>query len=145
MALSPPRQTCTELALGRLRQYLAERFLNRPKVNFRQISIEQKTMSKPAFRYSHYDLGEQRAGTVIEITLSAIANVRLMNGSNFERFTETLKHQFLGGVAKKSPIWLVIPEAGHWHLVVDMEGHKSLAESSVKMVDRVTVPRMQKA
>ena len=102
-------------------------------------------MSKPAFRYSHYDLGEQRAGTVIEITLSAVANVRLMNSSNFERFTETLKHQFLGGVAKKSPIRLVIPEAGHWHLVVDMEGHKSLAESSVKMVDRVTVPRMQKA
>ncbi|RAX42541.1 DUF1883 domain-containing protein [Rhizobium tropici] len=102
-------------------------------------------MSKPAFRYSHYDLGEQRSGTVIEITLSTIANVRLMNGSNFERFTETLKHQFLGGVAKKSPIRLTIPEAGHWHLVVDMEGHKSLAESSVKMVDRITMPRIQKA
>ncbi|MBB3289016.1 MULTISPECIES: DUF1883 domain-containing protein [unclassified Rhizobium] len=102
-------------------------------------------MSKPAFRYSHYDLGEQRSGAVIEITLSAIANVRLMNGSNFERFTETLKHQFLGGVAKKSPIRLTIPELGHWHLVVDMEGHKSLAESSVKMVDRITMPRIQKA
>ena len=102
-------------------------------------------MSKPAFRYSHYDLGEQRSGTVIEITLSTIANVRLMNGSNFERFTETLKHQFLGGVAKKSPIRLTIPELGHWHLVVDMEGHKSLAESSVKMVDRITMPRIQKA
>ncbi|MBB6483561.1 DUF1883 domain-containing protein [Rhizobium lusitanum] len=102
-------------------------------------------MSKPAFRYSHYDLKEQRAGTVIEITLSAIANVRLMNGSNFERFTETLKHQFLGGVAKKSPIRLSIPESGHWHLVVDMEGHKSLAESSVKMVNQTSAPRMQKA
>ncbi len=102
-------------------------------------------MSKPAFRYSHYDLKEQRAGTVIEITLSAIANVRLMNGSNFERFTETLKHQFLGGVAKKSPIRLSIPESGHWHLIVDMEGHKSLAESSVKMVDTAIAPRMQKA
>jgi hypothetical protein len=102
-------------------------------------------MSKPAFRYSHYDLNEQRAGTVIEITLSAIANVRLMNSSNFERFTETLKHQFLGGVAKKSPIRLAIPEAGHWHLVVDMEGHNGLAESSVKMIDKTSAPRIQKA
>ncbi|NLS21382.1 DUF1883 domain-containing protein [Rhizobium sp. P40RR-XXII] len=102
-------------------------------------------MSKPAFRYSHYDLREQRAGTVIEITLSAIANVRLMNGSNFERFTETLKHQFIGGVAKKSPIRLTIPESGHWHLVVDMEGHNGLAESSVKIVDAALAPRMQKA
>ncbi len=102
-------------------------------------------MSKPAFRYSHYDLKEQRAGTVIEITLSAVANVRLMNSSNFQRFTETLKHQFLGGVAKKSPIRLTIPESGHWHLVVDMEGHNGLAESSVKIVDNAAVPRMQKA
>ena len=102
-------------------------------------------MSKPAFRYSHYDLREQRAGTVIEITLSAIANVRLMNDSNFERFTETLKHQFLGGVAKKSPIRLTIPESGHWHVIIDMEGHKSLAESSVKTVDKAPAPRMQKA
>ncbi|AYG58904.1 DUF1883 domain-containing protein [Rhizobium jaguaris] len=102
-------------------------------------------MSKPAFRYSHYDLNEQRAGTVIEITLSAIANVRLMNSSNFERFTETLKHQFVGGVAKKSPIRLSIPESGHWHLVVDMEGHNGFAESSVKMIDKTSAPRMQKA
>ncbi len=102
-------------------------------------------MSKPAFRYSHYDLKEQRAGTVIEITLSAIANVRLMNSSNFQRFTETLKHQFLGGVAKKSPIRLTIPESGHWHLVVDMEGHNGQAESSVKVVDAAPAPRMQKA
>ena len=102
-------------------------------------------MSKPAFRYSHYDLREQRAGTLIEITLSAIANVRLLNASNFERFTETLKHQFLGGVAKKSPIRLTIPESGHWHLVVDMEGHNGVAESSVKIVDKAVAPRMQKA
>ncbi|MDE1991900.1 MAG: DUF1883 domain-containing protein [Rhizobiaceae bacterium] len=102
-------------------------------------------MSKPAFRYSHYDLSEQRAGIVIEITLSAVANVRLMNGPNFQRFTETLKHQFVGGVAKKSPIRLTIPEAGHWHVVVDMEGHHGMAESSVKIVDRAPAPRMQKA
>jgi len=102
-------------------------------------------MSKPAFRYSHYDLKEQRAGTVIEITLSAVANVRLLNSSNFERFTETLKHQFLGGVAKKSPIRLTIPDSGHWHVVVDMEGHKGVAESSVRIVDKSAAPRMQKA
>ena len=102
-------------------------------------------MPKPAFRYSHYDLGEQRAGTVIEITLSAVANVRLMTAGNHQRFTETLKHQFVGGVAKKSPIRLSVPEAGHWHLVVDMEGHNGLAESSVKLVDRPAAPRIQKS
>ena len=102
-------------------------------------------MAKPAFRYSHYDLGEQRAGTVIEITLSAVSNVRLITAGNYQRFTETLKHQFVGGVAKKSPIRLSVPEAGHWHLVVDMEGHNGLAESSVKLIDRPAAPRIQKS
>jgi len=102
-------------------------------------------MSKPAFRYSHYDLQEQRAGTVIEIKLSAVANVRLMNATNFLRFTETLKHQFVGGVAKKSPIRLTVPESGHWHVVVDMEGHNGQVESSVKMIGKSMPPRIQKA
>lgn len=102
-------------------------------------------MPKPAFRYTHYDLGDQRAETTIEITLSAVANVRLMTGGNFQRFKETLKHQFVGGVAKKSPIRLTVPETGHWHLVVDMEGHKGLAESSVKLIEKALAPRIQRA
>ncbi len=102
-------------------------------------------MSKPAFRFTHYDLKGLRAGTVIEVTLSAVANVRLMTADNFQRFTETLKHQFVGGVAKKSPVRLTIPEDGHWHLVVDMEGHNGLAESSVKKIDAKLAPRIQTA
>ena len=102
-------------------------------------------MSKPAFRFTHYDLKGLRAGTVIEVTLSAVANVRLMTADNYQRFTETLKHQFVGGVAKKSPVRLTVPEDGHWHLVVDMEGHNGLAESSVKKIDAKLPPRIQTA
>lgn len=102
-------------------------------------------MPKPAFRYTHYDISEQRGGTVIEITLSAVANVRLMTAANFQRFTETLKHQFIGGVAKKSPVRLVIPDSAHWHLVVDMEGHNGLAESSVRLIEKPAAPRMQRS
>ncbi|MDI7865153.1 DUF1883 domain-containing protein [Rhizobiaceae bacterium n13] len=102
-------------------------------------------MPGPAFRFSHYDLKELPAGTTIEISLSAIANVRLMNADHFQRFKETLKHKFIGGVAKKSPIRLTIPEAGHWHLVVDMEGHSGVAESSVKMIGAAPSARFQAA
>lgn len=91
-------------------------------------------MAKPNFRFTHYDLKELRAGTVIEIALSAVNNVRLVTAGNFQRFTEMLDFKYLGGVAKKSPIRLVIPESSHWHLIVDSEGHNGLAESSVKML-----------
>ena len=102
-------------------------------------------MSKPTFRFTHYDLKEQRAGTIIEVTLSAVNNVRLMTPTNFQRFKETLDYKFLGGVAKKSPLKIVIPESGHWHMIVDMEGHHGLAESKVKMIAGPAAAPKQKA
>jgi hypothetical protein len=90
-------------------------------------------MAAPKFRYTHYDLKMQRAGSTIEVTLNAVANVRLMTSGNFQRFTELLDFQYVGGVARKSPIKFAIPETGHWHLIVDEEGHHGLAGSSVKM------------
>ena len=102
-------------------------------------------MSKPKFRFTHYDLKDQRAGTIIEVTLSAVNNVRLMTPTNFQRFKETLDFKFLGGVAKKSPLNIVIPESGHWHLIVDMEGHHGLAESKVKMIAAPATHPKQKA
>jgi hypothetical protein len=97
-------------------------------------------MTEPNFRFTHYDLKPQRAGTAIEVTLSVVNNVRLMNAANYQRFTERLDFKYVGGVARKSPIRLVIPENGHWHLIVDMEGHHGLAESAVKML---TGPALQ--
>ncbi|KQQ58807.1 MULTISPECIES: DUF1883 domain-containing protein [Rhizobium/Agrobacterium group] len=91
-------------------------------------------MAKPSFRFTHYDLKELRAGAIIEVSLNAINNVRLMNSGNYQRFTEMLDFKYLGGVAKKSPLRVVIPETSHWHLIVDCEGHAALAESSVKML-----------
>lgn len=97
-------------------------------------------MTGPNFRFTHYDLKSQRAGTAIEVTLSAVNNIRLMNAANYQRFTERLDFKYAGGVARKSPVRLVIPENGHWHLIVDTEGHHGLAESSVKLIP---APAMQ--
>lgn len=89
-------------------------------------------MPKPNFRYTHYDLKEIRTGTIIEVSLNAVANVRLMTAGNFQRFTELLDFKYVGGVARKSPVRMAIPETGHWHVIVDGEGHHGLADSSVK-------------
>ncbi|AYD00802.1 DUF1883 domain-containing protein [Neorhizobium sp. NCHU2750] len=97
-------------------------------------------MTGPNFRFTHYDLNLQRAGMAIEVTLNAVNNVRLMNAVNFQRFTERLDFKYVGGVARKSPVRLVIPDNGHWHIIVDAEGHHGLAESSVKML---ATPAMQ--
>ncbi|MGF9562125.1 DUF1883 domain-containing protein [Neorhizobium sp. JUb45] len=91
-------------------------------------------MSTHNFRFTHYDLREQRAGTIVDVTLNAVNNVRLMTAVNFQRFKEKLDYKYVGGIAKKSPTRVIIPDAGHWHLIVDEEGHGGLAGSSVKVV-----------
>lgn len=91
-------------------------------------------MAQISFPYTHYDLKAQHAGAVIEVTLSAVANVRLMTNANFDLFRNARQHKFLGGVARKSPVRLQIPESGHWHVVVDMEGHPGKAESSIRLL-----------
>ena len=90
-------------------------------------------MTQISFAFTHYDLKDQRAGSVVEVTLNKVANVRLMTNGNFDLFKNARQHKFLGGVAKKSPIRLTVPESGHWHLIVDMEGHPGKADSSIKV------------
>jgi hypothetical protein len=102
-------------------------------------------MRKLKFSFTHYDIKQQRAGVTIEITLTAVANVRLMTDSNFALYKQAMKHQFVGGVARKSPIRLTIPQSGHWHVVVDMEGHHGQSESSIRIVETATAPRFQSA
>ncbi len=102
-------------------------------------------MTKHKISFTHYDLKAQRAGVTIEIALSVVANVRLMSDSNFALYKQAMKHQFVGGVARKSPIRLVIPQNGHWHVIVDMEGHHGQCESSIRIVEPAAAPRFQSA
>lgn len=103
-------------------------------------------MTKLAFKYTHFDLKEQRAGTVVEITLAAVANVRLLSGQNLALYKEAMKHTFVGGVARKSPVRLTIPQGGHWHLVVDMEGHHGEPAPSIRIVEAAAQqPRFKSA
>lgn len=92
-------------------------------------------------RYKRYDLGKQQAGTVIEIVLSCVNNVRLMDHANFTRYAEAKSYKFIGGRIEKSPTRLTIPMSGSWHVVVDKIGFQTLANSNV----RALVPNSARA
>jgi hypothetical protein len=73
-------------------------------------------------QFIHNDLGQRRGGEIIEITLTNGANVRLMDSSNFSSYKSGKQHRYIGGLAKKSPLRLQVPNSGHWHVAVDMQG-----------------------
>ncbi len=91
-------------------------------------------MTPQSPRYKHYDLGLQPAGTVVEIALSSINNVRLLDERNYRLYAASQPYKFLGGLTVKTPSKLTVPTAGQWHLVVDREGLPKLANSNVRTI-----------
>lgn len=88
-------------------------------------------------RFNHYDLGYQERGTVVEVTLSgSAANVRLLDSSSFQNYRSGRRHQFYGGLVRRSPAQLVIPQSGHWHVAVDMQGLQGQTRSSIRVIPR---------
>jgi len=81
-----------------------------------------------------YDLGNLKRGEIVEVTLTSGANVRLMDSSNFNSYKNGRKHRFYGGLAKKSPTRLQVPNTGHWYVAVDMQGLRGSTKASVRVV-----------
>jgi len=86
-------------------------------------------------QFVHHDLGYQKGGGIVEISLSgSAANVRLMDASNFSSYRSGRRHRYYGGLATRSPVRLQIPHSGHWHVTVDMQGLRGTVRSSARML-----------
>jgi hypothetical protein len=88
-------------------------------------------------QFLYKDLGPRQRGEVVEVSLTAVANVRLMDTLNFTNYKNGVKHIYTGGVVRQSPVHLTIPTLGHWHIAIDttgIQGSNSLS-AVVKMVD----------
>ena len=85
--------------------------------------------------FTHYKLGNQSRGTAVKVTLSgSAANVRLLDNSNFQKYKQGRQHQYYGGLIKRSPVRLVIPHSGHWHVTVDLQGLGGKVRSSIQIL-----------
>ncbi len=80
------------------------------------------------------DLGFRQAGDVVEVTLTAGANVRLMDSSNFSAYRNGRQHRYTGGLARQSPVRLEIPTSGSWHVAVDMQGLRGSTRAGVRVI-----------
>lgn len=87
-------------------------------------------------KFIYTDLGPRQSGEVIEVTLSSVANVRIMDTLNFTNYKNGMKHIYTGGVVRQSPIRFAIPTKGHWHVAIDITGIQgsSNLKASVKVV-----------
>jgi hypothetical protein len=70
---------------------------------------------------------------VIEVTLDGQANVMLLDSVNYQKYQEGESFSYYGGLAKQSPIRLVPPNQGHWHVVVDLGGYAGTVKAGVSV------------
>lgn len=85
-------------------------------------------------KFIHNDLGQRKRGEIVEVTLSAAANVRLIDSANFQSYKNGRRHRYHGGLVKQSPFHLPIPNSGHWHLAVDMQGLRGSVRASARIL-----------
>src|SRR5918999_697051 len=86
-------------------------------------------------KFTHYDLGYQSRGTVVEVSLSgSAANVRLLDSANFQSYRAGRRHNYYGGLIRRSPARLVVPQSGNWHVTVDLQGLRGQTRSSIRVI-----------
>ncbi len=71
---------------------------------------------------TRYELGELEKGQIIEVQLSGIANVELMDQGNYMRYRDGKSHKYYGGHNCKSPYRIVVPKTGEWYMAIDLGG-----------------------
>ena len=86
-------------------------------------------------KFQYYDLKHLDGGEIVEVILSgSAANVRLMDSSNYSNFKNGRRHTYYGGNAKRSPVKIPVPRAGHWYIVIDLGGYTGTVRSLVNVL-----------
>lgn len=81
-------------------------------------------------KYLHWEVN---AGPddVIQVELDKQANVLLMDDSNYSAYRHGRRYRYFGGLAERSPVRLVPPHSGRWHVVVNLGGYRGSVQASV--------------
>lgn len=86
-------------------------------------------------KFIHTDLGNLDKGRIVEIVLKGnAANVQLLDSANFSNYKNGRRYRYTGGLAKQSPIHLVVPHSGHWHVAIDMNGLRGTVNANVSVL-----------
>ena len=84
-------------------------------------------------KYLHWEL-QAGPDDATQVLLDSQANVRLLDSVNYARFRRGGRHEYRGGPARRSPVTLVPPSHGTWHVVVDRGGYPGTVRASVQVL-----------
>jgi hypothetical protein len=95
--------------------------------------VSWTSAGETALNYLHYEFNLD-PNDVVEVTLDKQANVRLVDDANFALYRRGEQHRYYGGLAKESPLQILAPHSGHWHLVIDLGGYAGTVRASARVL-----------
>lgn len=84
--------------------------------------------------FLHNDLGYLDGDEVVEVTLDAAANVKLMDNGDFSDYRSNRRHSYYGGHMTRSPCRISVPRSGHWHITIDLGGYAGQVRANVRVI-----------
>jgi curved DNA-binding protein CbpA len=91
------------------------------------------TPYEPAFSVLHYIFSAKR-GDRLQVFLNQSASLLLLDDFNFACYRTDSSFQYLGGLARSSPVILTVPFSGRWHLVIEPARHVTSLQASVHLL-----------
>ena len=85
--------------------------------------------------FLHTDFWGGSESTVI-VSTDSQCNVLLVSDVDFAAYRGGRSFQYYGGWATHSPIRLVPPRHGHWHVIVDLGGRSGSVRAGVRIARR---------
>lgn len=80
--------------------------------------------------HSDFRIGPQ---DMIVVTLSHQARVMLLNSTNYSAYRCGRRFRYRGGWYTQSPVRLVPPCQGHWHVVIDLAGRAGSVRAGIRL------------
>ena len=84
-------------------------------------------------RFLHYEVDAGPQDT-IQVTVDRQANVKVMDGTNYQKYRRGQRHTYYGGLAKASPANISPPRQGHWHVTIDLGGYAGSVRAAVQVL-----------
>ncbi len=88
------------------------------------------------YLHSSYQIGPS---DMVVVTLDGQANVMLLDNANYSAYCQGRSFRYFGGWATRSPIKLIPPWYGHWHMIVDMGGYVGTVHAGVRVIKNDSV------
>ncbi|GAB3540289.1 hypothetical protein GCM10027403_29840 [Arthrobacter tecti] len=76
-------------------------------------------------KFFKYHWNRLEKGSIVVVSLSKAANVRLMDSTNLNAYKNGRSHRYSGGLVTKTPFRIHIPRTGSWYLTIDLMGLKA--------------------